>query len=247
MSLASIRGRIILRHPPPSGYSSQVIEREEVAGRELEPHMRLLRAWQAERLARTHADLLESPRYGAATLFFMSDVYGARDFSQRDHDITRMYETMRALMPRAMERALELVIGLNALTSRLDGLLLDVLVGELGVTDTLTTELYAEGYRRCDNYEDRVRQIDLIVTVGREIDALVHRPAIGLALRLARVPVRLAGWGELHDFFERGFAAFRRMNGADEFLRTISERERQILDRIFAGDPDPFEGRPDDG
>ncbi|MFQ5611263.1 MAG: hypothetical protein ACE5H9_03930 [Anaerolineae bacterium] len=66
-------------------------------------------------------------------------------------------------------------------------------------------------------------------------------PLVGLSLRLAGGPARQAGWHELQDFLERGFAAFKRMRGADRFLRTLESRERRILERIFAGEPDPFE------
>ena len=38
-----------------------------------------LRAWQAVRLARTHADLLASPRMGLAATFFLTDIYGSED------------------------------------------------------------------------------------------------------------------------------------------------------------------------
>ena len=220
--------------------AARVGRRERVEGGELDPQMALLKAWQAERLARTHADLLESERYGPAGEFFMEDVYGARDFSQRDHDVLRVYESMHRLLPRPMLHALELVIELNALTHELDERLLDVLVDELGVTDEITAEQYAEAYRIADNQAERRRQIDLIDELGREIEALVRKPAVGLALKLARVPARIAGWHELQDFFERGFAAFKHMRGADEFLTTILGRERRILDRIYAGADDPF-------
>jgi hypothetical protein len=220
--------------------ATKVGQHERVEGRGLDPRMRLLRTWQSERLTRTHADLLAHPRYGPAGRFFLSDVYAPRDFSQRDHDIIRMYHAMRLILPAVMQRALEIVIELNALTTRLDEELLSVLIEELGVTDALTVEQYAEGYRRCDNYDERVRQIDLIVAVGAEIDVLVGKPGVALALKLARIPARLAGWHEMQDFFEHGFEAFRHMNGAEEFLRTIASRERAILDRIYASDPDPF-------
>ena len=220
---------------------AQVGRHRAVEGGELEPRMKLLRTWQSERLARTHADLLAHARFGPACRFFLTDVYAPHDFSQRDHDILRVYESMHRLLPRPMLHALELVIELNALTASLDDRLLDALVDELGMTDALTAEMYAEAYRVCDNYDERARQIDLIVAVGREIDGLVRRPTVGLALRLAGVPARLAGWRELHSFFERGFAAFKTMHGAEEFLMTITGREREILDRIFAGAADPFD------
>jgi hypothetical protein len=212
-----------------------------VEGEALERGLSTLRAWQSERLARTHADLLVHARYGPACRFFLTDVYAARDFSQRDHDLLRVYESMRIVLPPSLRRALELAIVLNDLTLGLDEALLRALGGAEGVANGITAERYAEAYRRCDNYADRARQIDLVVEVGRQIDHLVHKPAVGMALRLARVPARLAGWHEHQDFLERGFTAFKRMNAADEFLATLAGRERVILDRIYARLADPFD------
>ena len=213
--------------------------RQEEAGG-ITPQLQMLRAWQSQRLAQTHADLLANPRYAPAGRFFLDDLYGPHDFSQRDQDILHVYRSMRRLLPDVLIHPLSLVIELNNLTAALDEALLHVLVTELGVTDTITPGQYAEAYRRCDNYDDRLRQLDLIVAIGREIDRLVRLPFIKTTLRLVRGPARLAGWSELHDFLERGFAAFKHMGGAETFLQTLYERERQILDQIYAGDPDPF-------
>ena len=42
-----------------------------------------------------------------------------------------------------------------------------MLVDQLGVTDSIAREQYAAGYRLCDNYDERVRQIDLITQALR--------------------------------------------------------------------------------
>jgi hypothetical protein len=57
---------------------------------------------------------------------------------------------------------------------------------------------------------------------------------------MMRQPARLAGFGVLHDFLERGFNAFHRMGGADEFLETIRKRETAIHDAIAGGSAAPF-------
>jgi hypothetical protein len=59
-------------------------------------------------------------------------------------------------------------------------------------------------------------------------------------LALAAKPARVAGFGELQEFLERGFDAFRHMGGAAEFLQTVETREKAILERLFAGHPRPF-------
>ena len=206
----------------------------------LSPQMRLLRAWQTERLAHTYRDLLENRRYGPACRFFLDDIYAPKDFTQRDHDIERMYNFMLKFIPERIIHSLTLAVELNTLTHQLDGALLDALM-QLGMTDALTADLYAAAYRRCDNYNERVKQIEYIVEIGRGLGKLARLPLIGMSLRLARGPAHQAGWFELQDFLERGLAAFKTMRGTKEFLRVVEEREMRILDNIFAAAPHPFE------
>jgi hypothetical protein len=218
----------------------KVSHREEIERSGLDPHLALLRVWQAERLARTYADLLEQPRYGPACLFFLEDIYAARDFSQRDHDLQTMYDFMRRFVPDAISRPAALTIKLHGMTEALDRKLLDVLVNQLGMTDSITVEQYAEAYRRCDNYRERVEQIDAIIDICEHIDGIVRNPVTGPALSIAKRPLRAAGYGEVVDFLERGYDSFKRMHGSRYFRRTLQEREMGILDRFYANDPDPF-------
>ncbi|MEW5868681.1 MAG: hypothetical protein AB1894_05345 [Chloroflexota bacterium] len=206
----------------------------------LEPGLVLLRTWQSQRLAQTYTDLLAHSRYAPACRFFLSDVYAARDFSQRDHDILYLYQVMSRFVPDFMLKLIRSVIELNNLSADLDHALLHVLVEELGVVDAITPQQYAAGYRICDNYTERVHQIEMIVSIGQQIDRTVRLPLVGATLRLARRPAHSAGWGELQDFLERGYAAFKHMGRASIFLKTIQQREMRILDDIFAGKTDPF-------
>ena len=57
---------------------------------------------------------------------------------------------------------------------------------------------------------------------------------------MMRQPARLAGMVVLHDFLERGYRAFRKMNGAGEFLATIASRETALMEAIFDGENAPF-------
>ncbi len=217
------------------------VSHRRVNGNDLPPQLAMFRAWQAQRLATTYADLLHSKRYGPACRFFLEDIYGQQNFAQRDHDIVRIHNFMLRFLPASVLGPLTKAIELNSLTMELDEQLLRVLVDDLGVTDSVTPEQYAEGYRICDNYDERRRQIEMIGEVGRGIVRLVRIPFLGLTLRLTRRPAQRGGWYEMQGFLERGFSAFKRMGGkADTFLNTLQQREMQILDQIFHGDPDPF-------
>ncbi len=212
-----------------------------VEGSGLSPEMALLRAWQARRLARTYADFLADPRYEPACRFFLDDIYAPKDFTQRNTDIVRIHDFMMKFIPARALKTLTLAIELNNLTEQLDEKLLQVLLEDVGVTDSISEEQYAEAYRLCDNYDDRVRQIEQIVAIGRDLEKLVRHRVIGWTLRLARGPAYRAGWNELQDFLEHGFNAFRRMGNADKFLNAVHDRELAILDNIYQQKPHPFD------
>src|SRR5512138_1846912 len=80
----------------------------------------LLRRWQAQRLARTYADLAADARYAPATKFFLSDLYGERDFSERDRAVKRAYPVIEKTLPRAALAPIERAMELHELSVQLD-------------------------------------------------------------------------------------------------------------------------------
>ena len=82
--------------------------------------------------------------------------------------------------------------------------------------------------------------IALIGRLGHGLDAAVRKPALGLLLKLSRLPARAAGLGELQSFLERGFAAFATLDRPAAFVDGVVARELEVSRRLFAGTPDPF-------
>jgi hypothetical protein len=199
------------------------------------PALQGLKAFQSQRLARSYADVAAQPRYRMATSFFLDDLYGPKDFSGRDEAMMRILPVMVRTLPAAGVEAATLAIELEALSESLDHRTAQQLEpGPIG------DESYARAYRAGSTRPERERQIELIVTVGKDLDWLVKKPLVYATLKLMRAPARLAGLQDLQDFLERGFAAFRAMGGADEFLALVRDREMQILNRLFSGAPGPF-------
>jgi hypothetical protein len=219
---------------------NEALKHQPISAGQLDARVALLRAWQSERLAHTYADLMTDKQYRPACLFFLSDIYAPRDFSQRDHDAERIHAFLSRMLPAPMIRLLTDVIELNRLTAALDERLAQVLVDSLGVVNAITPEVYAAGYRACDNRAERVRQIDLITKIVAELGQGARHNSVGVALRIGRGPARRAGWEELAGFLERGYAAFKQMRDVPTFVAAIDVRERLILERIFAGHADPF-------
>ena len=198
-----------------------------------------LREWQAGRLARTHADLLASPRFGAAARFFLSDLYGPKDFSSRDEEVERILPLLIRMLPTSALQSVALAVEVDALSEELDS----AMVAELeraGMIERIDEEAYAAAYRAVGCRAERERQVMLIRQTGEALDRVARKPLLGAMLRLMRAPAQLAGLAELHEFLDRGLNAFRCMGPAGEFLDSIDGKERGLLNRLFDGSASPF-------
>ena len=196
-----------------------------------------LRDWQAARLRNTYADLAADARYAPAIEFFESDLYGSGDFSRRDADLMRVVPTLVRFLPNAVVQCVAQAVELNAVSQELDRLLLARLPR---VDGGFTVSDYCRAYRRAGEGSTRKHQIQLIGEVGAALDHYVHKRMLKTSLAMMRRPARMAGLAALQDFLERGFAAFRAMDGADDFLATIKARETALHEAITAGDSAPF-------
>lgn len=193
----------------------------------------VLRQWQADRLGGTHADLLADPRFHAAAEFFLVELYGPKDTSQRDADIARAVPTMTKLLPVAALETVADAVELDALSEDLDAAMVAALGRRIGALDAAA---YGAAYRSVGRRDDRERQLDLVEDLGHSLDRLTRKAFAGTALKMMRKPAVVAGYGELQEFLQTGYDAFRQMKGADEFLNLILGRERAILAALFAGD-----------
>jgi hypothetical protein len=203
--------------------------------RETPGRLPLVKRWQSARLADTYADVAESPRYKAATAFFLEDLYGPKDFSSRDEAMLRIVPVMSRVLPASAVETAALAVELEALSEDLDHRLARALP-----PGPIDEEGYARAYRASSTRAERERQVELIEAAGRRLDALVKKPLVFQTLKLMRQPARMAGLSDLQDFLERGFEAFQRMGGAGEFLDLVRERETRILNRLFSAETGAF-------
>ena len=197
-----------------------------------------LKAWQSARLARTYPDLLASPRYRNAALFFLNDLYGPKDFSRRDEDVKRILPKLTALLPAAALASIADAMELDELSETLDQAVLRALSPGAPVTEAA----YAAAYRSGSTHASRALQIKLTQRICTGVDKLTHIPLMLATLKLMRAPARMAGLGELQHFLENGFVTFKAMRGADEFLSIILRRETRLMERLIAAHPEPFAG-----
>ncbi|HRK24466.1 MAG TPA: hypothetical protein PLQ11_05880 [Beijerinckiaceae bacterium] len=202
----------------------------------------LLRSWQSQRLARTHADLLADARFHDAAQFFLDELYGLKDTAQRDADATRVAPTLARVLPEAGLETVADAAELDAISEEFDAAMVRALGRKVEGIDSAG---YAAAYRKVGRKDDRLRQIGLVEHLGQALDRLTRRAFAGTALKMMRKPAELAGFADLQAFLQTGYDAFRKMGSAEDFLNRIISRERAIVEALFAGNDAVLDAGPE--
>lgn len=204
------------------------------------PSLPLVRQWQSRRLAEAFQDFLDDPKRRPAARFFLSDLYGDRDFSARDRDAAKLLPMMSRFLPDSLLHAATDAIELAVLSHAFDLRLADHLAKRTDPLAPISLADYRRAYQAAGHPLLRRHQIGLILSVGRALDSAVKKHGVYKLLKAARIPAQLAGVAELQKFLERGFTAFDALGGADSFLEDVVGRELEASRRLFLGHPRPF-------
>jgi hypothetical protein len=194
-----------------------------------------VKSFQQLRFARTYADLLASRRYASAARFFLDELYGPTDFSHRDAQFARVVPALVRLFPVDVVATVATLGQLHALSELLDTRMARALPE---VDGGLDAGRYAAAWRAVGEPLSRQTQIDLTVSVGRQLDRYTRSRLLRHSLRLMRGPAKAAGMEQLQRFLESGFDTFAEMRGSDEFLTIVREREEALSNALFAGHDD---------
>ena len=192
-----------------------------------------VKAYQQRRFAHSHSDFFASSRYGPASRFFLSEVYGPGDFSTRDTQFSRVVPALVRLFPQEIVNTVQALAQLHALSESLDtgmGLILN--------TTSFASADYARAWQTLGRAVERETQIGLTVHLGESLDRLTRKPLLRHSLRMMRGPAKVAGLEHLQALLEAGFDAFQSMNGARDFLGAVAKQERSLSAALFAASAD---------
>ena len=209
---------------------------ERLSDPELDAQVSRVKGYQHLRFERTYADLLASPRFGAAARFFLDDLYGPRDYTLRDTQFARVVPALVRLFPEDIVHTVAQLGELHALSEDLDT---EMAKARLSHTraDLSPAQGYALAWQAVGRPLDRNRQIALMGDVGAALDRFTRHLLLRQTLKLMRKPAQAAGLDALQSFLEQGFDTFRAMRGAAPFLATINEREQALAAALFSADP----------
>ena len=206
--------------------------RDLAAKLELMPIIHQLQHWQCERLFVSHDDLAQQKRYQKAMAFFVDELYGPKDFSQRDADLARVIPKLAKVLPDKAMNAMDDALSLNALSFDLDMAMAQFIKTHYA-DETINRDIYALAYRHVGREADRVHQIDIISHLGDQLADVIKIRGIGMLISLSRSPAKLAGLLALHEFLERGFNAFKAIGDVQSFIQPVLAREKVLMHTLM--------------
>jgi hypothetical protein len=205
----------------------------------LQQAVQAIKLAQCQRFRHSYSDVLVHADWGQAAQFFLSELYGDRDFSQRDAQFARIAQAMQVLFPHSVVSVATALTQLHALSEQLDHAMgcaiLQVVPGP--VSEAMALNAYVNTWRAVDQQSARAEQLALVLRLGEELAKLTRTAGLRMMLRMMRGPAHAAGLQHLQGFLEQGFDTFsalqRSKSGVAGFLALVAERESAWIDRLF--------------
>jgi hypothetical protein len=198
----------------------------------LDSKVTAIKRFQQRRFSKTYADLLASPRYGAASRFFLNELYGPSDFAQRDAQFAKVVPALVRLFPAEIVATVAALAQLHAISESLDSAMGREMSGARPAPDA-----YMLAWQRVGRSAQRASQISLTVEVAGRLDRITRSPLLRSGLRLMRAPAAAAGLADLQRFLESGFDTFAAMSGSREFVAVVHTRETELASALFGAAP----------
>ncbi len=211
---------------------SNALHRTYLDDKELLDKYRHFVSWQLDYMLPFYEDLRTSDDYAAAVDFVVSDLTGI-GISQRDHDIARIVPIMSKMLPEKALQTMASAMELNARVLEINLSICRALFEKRPIDAAVLESDYRSACRRASSLEECLELVHLIEDVGRSLDHVIRIPMIGVTLKAMRAPARLAGFGALQVFLEKGHTTFVALEDVDQFLDDITLRMTDVFTKIF--------------
>ena len=133
---------------------------------------------QSRRFAGSYADLLAAPATQAAARFFLEELYGERDYSERDAQFARIAGALQKLFPAQVTATALMLAQLHASTETLDHAMAQAWLAT-GPAHTNAAR-YLQAWRSVGQRPEREAQLAGVLAIGQELDRLTRTPGLRL-------------------------------------------------------------------
>lgn len=199
--------------------------------------LKQVQAFQAKRIAETHPELFGNSKTKHAAEFLFLGLY--KDDNLR-HMLTELCDKASALsiIPSKVLGSLLHTVEVVTDTDKEDHQITNGLLNNN--IQTLTLESYLESLRENSTHKARLKQFNQIKILGKSIDDTLRGRMLKSAVKLARKPMKAAGFKATHEFIMEGFELTDSVKDVEELTRKFSDQEIIYSEKAYGGDKDPY-------
>lgn len=211
---------------------------------ELQQRLLDVQTWQKQRMQRTHARQFAEKQNLLMAEYFLNRLYGGPDFDALAEQIARLTKyahKAEKLIPDNAIKTGTLGVELAILAVRLDEEVAIQLLADHHPHEALTDDMMRVAYLKLDQGDARLKQLSLLDELGRGLDKYMRSFMVQTAFKMCRGPATKYRFEVMYDFMHEGFAAMKPLKSAEKFVTDFTKVERDIVARVHAGDPNPFD------
>jgi hypothetical protein len=190
--------------------------------------------YQIERMRVTHEALLRTPGYGQLCEFFLRDLYGLPEVgASRAAALSTLVDVLRSVLPRWIREGAAELVELYALSEQLDDRLARMLLHR-GASTRFSAAEFESAYFHCDDYADRIRQIELSAASTSFGHTLSTHRSVARLLAVARALPGFPRLNPLLALLERGYRAMNQVRQIGPFIEAMRSGETTYVNGVYA-------------
>lgn len=203
-----------------------------------------VQTWQKQRIQRTHAKQFAEKQNILMSEYFLNRLYGGPDFDALAGQIARLVKyahKAEKLIPENAIKTGTAGVTLAILAVQLDEEVAIQLLEDYPNNPALTDEMMRLTYLKLNQGENRLRQLRLLDELGISLDKYMRSFMVQAAFKMCKGAATKYHFEVMYDFMQDGFLALKPLKSAEKFVKEFTVIERQIVDKVHAGDLNPFQ------
>ena len=199
--------------------------------------------WLKSRIQRTHHELFNQKENVLMAQYFINRLYGGPEFDDLAVQIERLlkyaHKAEKIIPENAIKTGLKSV-GLAVLAMQLDEQVAAQLLKDYPAEQKIDDEMMRQTLIKLDQYEARLEQLSLLDDLGGALDKYMRSFIMHTAFKMCKGTASKYRFELMYDFIGEGFIAMKPMKSAANFIHTFTVKECEIVEKVHAGDPNPF-------
>ena len=210
----------------------------------LEKRLHEAQDWLKLRIQNSHQELFNQKENQLMAKYFINRLYGGPEFDDLARQIERLlkyaHKAEKIIPENAIKTGLKSV-SLAVLAMRLDEEVAMQLLKDYPDHQPINDVIMRHTLIQLDQHDARLEQLNLLDDLGGALDKYMRSFIMHTAFKMCKGAATKYKFELMYDFIGEGFIAMKPMKSAANFIHAFTIKEREIVEKVHAGDTNPFQ------